>query len=124
MIRFFKITTWIVICLSGTFMLFTLFAIVAVGAAGHSSGSSFDTGMACMYLTALPVSLILIQSITYKNRLTTFLAGCLLFVGILFCLYGLYDNYRKGYGRTEYLLAGVPLSLLLIVFIGLLRKKI
>lgn len=124
MIRLFKITTWLVICFSCVCVFFTLFAMIAVGAAGHSSRNSFETVVAFFYLAGLFVSLTMTQFIQYRSRFIETLAGVLLCTGILFCLYRLYDNYAKGYGRTEYTLTVVPLILLAIVFVGLAKKKI
>ncbi|HSY61377.1 MAG TPA: hypothetical protein VK796_05845 [Cytophaga sp.] len=124
MIRFFKITTWIVISLSVMFLLFLLFIIFVVNVAMGNEQDVYESGLLILYWITLPATLIMTQFAKYKNKFTTSLAGIMLLIGVVFCAHGIWDSYIKGFWRTQYLLAVIPCMLLLIVFVGLLKKKI
>ncbi len=124
MIRFFKITTWTVIILSICFLFFLVFLVLVVDTAMGNPHDLYETGLPLLYWTALPVSLILTQSRKYKNRFTTIIAGILLLLGIVFCVYEIYCSYIQGFWQIQYLISFIPLILLLIACIGLIKKKI
>lgn len=119
----YKTTTWIVIIVSTCLIFLYLFAIFAVGAAGHSSGSTLEICLLLLYLICLPISLYTYLNQNTQNTLTKTFSIVLVLSGIIFCLKGMYENSIEGFGSTEYLVVGIPLTLLTVTLIGLFKKR-
>ena len=115
----FKITNWIIICLSGLLFIVSLFAVGAVGSAGHASGNS--AMYALLYLICLPISLIISQSKNYTNKKRHYPALILLIIGAIYCIGSIRETFVEQYGPTEYFIIAVALILIITSLTGIIK---
>lgn len=115
----FKITNWIIISLSILLFIVSLFAIFAVGAAGHGSGNSAMYSL--LYLICLPISLLISQSKNYKNQKRHYLALILLIIGTIYCIDSIYEAFVEQYGLVEYLITTIALLLITTSLTGVVK---
>lgn len=120
----YKITAWTVIIVSVCLIFIYLFALFTVGAAGHNTVSTLEICLFLLYLISLPISLYSYLSQNPKSTLKKSFSILLILVGIVFCLKDFYENSIKDFGSTEYLIAGIPLALLIITLTGLIKKRL
>jgi len=100
----------------------TLYVAVAAGTAGHSAGSSPETGLTLLYYTSLPISLYPTLPQNPKIYLQKFRLFYYCQLEYVF-VYGVYNNIINRYGLTEYFIVGIPLILLAITLIGIFKKE-